>query len=333
MYRSADPATGRRAPLAWCERRRSTVVRPRKASSCSGSWLVRQRRSARRRSRWRSAGRVGMRRRRRTDERCPAAPHPASTLHADLVERQGPSRHRRRDRRPATAGGSDEEPRPRAQGDLPRLRRRQDAAAGDQLQRLQRRGAQVRVHASARRCSTASSRCRPISTAGTPTSTSSSRSPGRRAAASTPRWSPRAAAPGAASTASVAGVAPFLCQDLHGGVAYTLDGGANAHDTAVIIAQEQAHLLGPRARLRHQRHHVPVHLPGVRRVRESGGDDQRRPLRSADPELVPDDDGRARPLGRRAQAVGVRLHQRQRAAGGELPLAQATASGWATTSR
>jgi hypothetical protein len=43
---------------------------------------------------------------------------------------------------------------------------------------------------------------------------------------------------------TVAGVAPFLCQDLHGGVAYTLDGGASAHDTAVIIAQEQAHLLG-----------------------------------------------------------------------------------------
>jgi hypothetical protein len=47
---------------------------------------------------------------------------------------------------------------------------------------------------------------------------------------------------GVAST--VAGVAPFLCQDLHGGVAYTLDGGESAHDTAVIIAQEQAHLLG-----------------------------------------------------------------------------------------
>jgi hypothetical protein len=44
--------------------------------------------------------------------------------------------------------------------------------------------------------------------------------------------------------ASVAGVAPFLCKDLHGGVAYTLAGGASAHDTAVIIAQEQAHLLG-----------------------------------------------------------------------------------------
>jgi hypothetical protein len=43
---------------------------------------------------------------------------------------------------------------------------------------------------------------------------------------------------------SVAGVAPFLCKDLHGGVAYTLDGGESAHDTAVIIAQEQAHLLG-----------------------------------------------------------------------------------------
>jgi len=44
--------------------------------------------------------------------------------------------------------------------------------------------------------------------------------------------------------ASVAGVAPFLCKDLRGGVAYTLDGGKSAHDTAVIIAQEQAHLLG-----------------------------------------------------------------------------------------
>jgi hypothetical protein len=46
------------------------------------------------------------------------------------------------------------------------------------------------------------------------------------------------------AAASVAGVAPFLCQDLHGGVAYTLDGGESAHDTAVIIAQEQAHLIG-----------------------------------------------------------------------------------------
>ncbi|MFL5304780.1 MAG: Ig-like domain-containing protein [Polyangia bacterium] len=43
---------------------------------------------------------------------------------------------------------------------------------------------------------------------------------------------------------TVAGVAPFLCKDLKGGVAYTLDGGQSAHDTAVIIAQEQAHLLG-----------------------------------------------------------------------------------------
>jgi hypothetical protein len=42
----------------------------------------------------------------------------------------------------------------------------------------------------------------------------------------------------------VAGVAPFLCKDLQGGVAYTFLGGRSAHETAVIIAQEQAHLLG-----------------------------------------------------------------------------------------
>src|SRR5262249_26272512 len=43
---------------------------------------------------------------------------------------------------------------------------------------------------------------------------------------------------------NVAGVAPFLCKDLGGGVAYTFEGGASAKQTAVIIAQEQAHLLG-----------------------------------------------------------------------------------------
>jgi hypothetical protein len=42
----------------------------------------------------------------------------------------------------------------------------------------------------------------------------------------------------------VAGVAPFLCKDLKGGVAYTFRGGQSAKETAVIIAQEQAHLLG-----------------------------------------------------------------------------------------
>jgi hypothetical protein len=42
----------------------------------------------------------------------------------------------------------------------------------------------------------------------------------------------------------VAGVAPFLCKDLNGGVAYTFQGGRSARETAVIIAQEQAHLLG-----------------------------------------------------------------------------------------
>jgi len=42
----------------------------------------------------------------------------------------------------------------------------------------------------------------------------------------------------------VAGVAPFLCRDLAGGVSYTLQGGETAKQTAIIIAQEQAHLVG-----------------------------------------------------------------------------------------
>jgi len=42
----------------------------------------------------------------------------------------------------------------------------------------------------------------------------------------------------------VAGVAPFLCKDLAGGVSYTFLGGLSAKQTAVIIAQEQAHLVG-----------------------------------------------------------------------------------------
>jgi Bacterial Ig domain len=42
----------------------------------------------------------------------------------------------------------------------------------------------------------------------------------------------------------VAGVAPFLCKDLQGGVAYTFLGGTSAKQTAIIIAQEQAHLVG-----------------------------------------------------------------------------------------
>ena len=44
--------------------------------------------------------------------------------------------------------------------------------------------------------------------------------------------------------AKVAGVAPFLCKDIAGGVAYTFMGGEDAKQTAVIIAQEQAHLVG-----------------------------------------------------------------------------------------
>lgn len=43
---------------------------------------------------------------------------------------------------------------------------------------------------------------------------------------------------------NVGGLAPFLCSDLAGGVAYTFSGGRTAKETAVIIAQEQAHLVG-----------------------------------------------------------------------------------------
>jgi hypothetical protein len=43
---------------------------------------------------------------------------------------------------------------------------------------------------------------------------------------------------------NVAGVAPFLCQDINGGVSYTFLGGTSAKQTAVIIAQEGAHLMG-----------------------------------------------------------------------------------------
>jgi hypothetical protein len=59
--------------------------------------------------------------------------------------------------------------------------------------------------------------------------------------------------------AKVAGVAPFLCNDLDGGVAYTFLGGEDAKQTAVIIAQEQAHLVG----LEHTTSSVDLLLPTV----------------------------------------------------------------------
>jgi hypothetical protein len=45
-------------------------------------------------------------------------------------------------------------------------------------------------------------------------------------------------------SSKTAGVSPFLCKDLKGGVAYTFLGGQSAKQTAIIIAQEQAHLVG-----------------------------------------------------------------------------------------
>ncbi|HEY4186053.1 MAG TPA: Ig-like domain-containing protein [Polyangia bacterium] len=46
------------------------------------------------------------------------------------------------------------------------------------------------------------------------------------------------------ASATTAGIAPFYCKDLAGGVAYTFMGGQAAKETAIIIAQEQAHLVG-----------------------------------------------------------------------------------------
>jgi hypothetical protein len=42
----------------------------------------------------------------------------------------------------------------------------------------------------------------------------------------------------------VAGVAPFLCNRLEGGAVYAFRGGEDARASAIIIAQEQAHLVG-----------------------------------------------------------------------------------------
>ena len=78
----------------------------------------------------------------------------------------------------------------------------------------------------------------------------------------------------------VAGVAPFLCKDLQGGVAYTFQGGRSARETAVIIAQEQAHLLG----LEHTTDPHDIMFPTISADTmgfvdgDSGG--HRRPLRS-----------------------------------------------------
>ena len=108
----------------------------------------------------------------------------------------------------------------------------------------------------------------------------------------------------------VAGVAPFLCKDLEGGVSYTFLGGESAKQTAVIIAQEQAHLVGLEHTHERHRHHVPEHLHRLRRLPEQRPPDRRRSLRSRHAELVSDAEGSARRVAGRPEAVGVRLHGR-----------------------
>jgi hypothetical protein len=57
----------------------------------------------------------------------------------------------------------------------------------------------------------------------------------------------------------IAGIAPFLCKDIDGGVAYTFVGGQSAKQTAVIIAQEHAHLVG----LEHVKSSADIMYPNV----------------------------------------------------------------------
>jgi hypothetical protein len=61
------------------------------------------------------------------------------------------------------------------------------------------------------------------------------------------------------AASNVAGIAPFLCSDLDGGTSYTLLGGQSAKQTAVIIAQEQAHLVG----LEHVKSTTDIMYPSI----------------------------------------------------------------------
>ncbi len=121
----------------------------------------------------------------------------------------------------------------------------------------------------------------------------------------------------------VAGVAPFLCKDLAGGVAYTFQGGRNARETAIIIAQEQAHLLG----LQHTTNPNDIMFPTISASTTGFPDDNaqvtRRSLRHRQAELVQDDEEGARRLAGRSQAVAVRV--RGRHAGAERAVRDAEA--------
>ncbi|HEX2658711.1 MAG TPA: Ig-like domain-containing protein, partial [Polyangia bacterium] len=46
------------------------------------------------------------------------------------------------------------------------------------------------------------------------------------------------------ASSTTAGLAPFSCQDIGSGMSYTFLGGESPKDSAIIIAQEQAHLVG-----------------------------------------------------------------------------------------
>ena len=123
----------------------------------------------------------------------------------------------------------------------------------------------------------------------------------------------------------VAGVAPFLCKDLKGGVAYTFLGGRSARETAVIIAQEQAHLIG----LEHTTNPHDIMYPTISNDTVGFVDDDSgghgRSLRPREAELARDDEKGAGRMGGRTQAVPVRLHGGHAGPVRPLPVARASA--------
>jgi hypothetical protein len=101
----------------------------------------------------------------------------------------------------------------------------------------------------------------------------------------------------------VAGIAPFLCNDLQGGVAYTFSGGRTAKETAVIIAQEQAHLVG----LEHTLSTSDVMDPTIC----ADCDGFEKVDNQDDAELVRHDAGSSGRLDRRREADAVRVSERR----------------------
>ncbi len=294
MYRSADPATGRRAPLAGAGGAHRRWRGPWKALVLFGIAS----RSAR------ALGAAALALALGAAAGCadgadepmvPSAPHPASTMHADLVEAKAPVAIAAETGASGGSGHSKSSPAPKviylvyADGKTPLPATNFDACSSvapkfscsfgtslldcqQQIQAyLDRWYADFNVIFTLTRPTSGSFYTEVVSSGGG-------------------AW---------CSVASkVAGVAPFLCQDLHGGVAYTFVGGAER------AADRRHHRAGAGAPCRPRARHratttscTPTSARAATGSRHQDGGGHRRPVRPAEPELVPDDEDRARPLG------------------------------------